>query len=31
MQDLVYVVSLGTIPILAIIVCFFVAWIWGED
>jgi hypothetical protein len=30
MQDLVYVISLGAIPLLAILVCFVVAWIWGD-
>jgi len=30
MQNVVYVISLGTIPILAIIICFVVAWIWGD-
>jgi hypothetical protein len=30
MQNVVYAISLGSIPILAIIVCFVVAWIWGD-
>jgi hypothetical protein len=30
MQDLAYAISLGSIPILAIIICFVVAWIWGD-
>ena len=30
MQDLAYAVSLFSIPILAIIVCFAVTWIWGD-
>jgi|GEM_PF-2851354 len=30
MQNVVYVISLGSIPILAIIICFVVAWIWGD-
>jgi hypothetical protein len=30
MQDLAYAISLGSIPILAIIICFIVTWIWGD-
>ena len=30
MHDLAYAISLGSIPILAIIICFVVAWIWGD-
>ena len=30
MQDLLYTISLGAIPLLAVIACFVVTWIWGD-
>lgn len=30
MQDLAYTISLGAIPLLAVIACFIVTWIWGD-
>ena len=30
MQDLVYTISLGAIPLLAVIACFVVTRIWGD-
>lgn len=30
MQDLAYTISLGAIPLLAVIACFVVSRIWGD-
>ncbi|NWF74810.1 MAG: hypothetical protein HXY51_17475 [Nitrospirae bacterium] len=29
-MDFLYAISLGAIPLLAIIICFVVTWIWGD-
>jgi hypothetical protein len=29
-MDFLYPISLGAIPLLAIVICFVVTWIWGD-